>query len=318
MKVLVGAFNQEKALVEAFSVITNLRVAVWTFVWSSSVGRDTALPWDHDGWSQHAGDKNKTQTLNIDQWLQCPLLQVATTAAQLCTGSLRDSDFILRIQIIIHNFCQFSRLGTWHLALGTRLCGFSEAGSVELSEVRFVPDWRRLGSTTDRVLSSVCCYTGNWTKLSPRKQQKQNHNNGKNYSKIRVHPEDDHGQEWINHHEKWMGPRRGNRRRDAQVADISVWGLEWPAEPNRDNWNVNMGTGGEYLHWSCQQDFRSIHGKGPTRACSLLKSLTKTMLKSVFLQRNKTNLEVTLDRPGPAAHAFLVVAFLCQNTVVIC
>ena len=32
VEALVGAFNQEKALVEAFSVITNLRVAVWTFV----------------------------------------------------------------------------------------------------------------------------------------------------------------------------------------------------------------------------------------------------------------------------------------------
>ena len=42
------------------------------------------------------------------------------------------------------------------------------------------------------------------------------------------------------------------------------------------------------------------------------------MLKSVTLQENKTILEYTLDRPGPAAHVFLVVAFLCQNTVVIC
>ena len=41
-------------------------------------------------------------------------------------------------------------------------------------------------------------------------------------------------------------------------------------------------------------------------------------IKSVFRQENKTNLEYTLDRPGPAAHVFLVVAFLCQNTVVIC
>ena len=40
-------------------------------------------------------------------------------------------------------------------------------------------------------------------------------------------------------------------------------------------------------------------------------------VKSVFRQENKTNLEYTLNRPGPAAHEFLVVAFLCQNTVVI-
>ena len=240
-------------------------------------------------WGMVPTRRRQEQDSNIEHW---PVTAVSTAAGcHYCSSAMdtdRFLDFILRIQIIIHNFCQFSRLGTWHLALGTRLCGFSEAGSVELSEVRFVPDWRRLGSTTDRVLSSVCCYNGNWTKLSPRKQQKQNHNNGKNYSKIRVHPEDDHGQEWINHHEKWMGPRRGNRRRDAQVADISVWGLEWPAEPNRDNWNVNMGTGGEYLHWSCQQDFRSKHGEGPTRACSWLKApINAFTLKNLLIHYAK-------------------------------
>ena len=44
-------------------------------------------------------------------------------------------------------------------------------------------------------------------------------------------------------------------------------------------------------------------------------------IKSVSRQKNKTNLETPYTgpaRPGLAAHVFLVVAFLCQNTVVIC
>ena len=40
MKAVVAAFNQEKALVGAFSVITNLRIA---FVWSTT--KNSSSPW---------------------------------------------------------------------------------------------------------------------------------------------------------------------------------------------------------------------------------------------------------------------------------
>ena len=52
--------------------------------------------------------------------------------------------------------------------------------------------------------------------------------------------------------------------------------------------------------------------------CWLMMIMAMMIIISVTRQENKMNLEYTLDRPGPAPHVFLVVAFLCQNTVVIC
>ena len=85
MKALVGAFNQEKALVGAFSVIVQLHRLTDL--------RHYPAPWHHHSahWAPGpgAGDKNSWHLLAPQRWARqlLQVIQIQASSAALCVGS---------------------------------------------------------------------------------------------------------------------------------------------------------------------------------------------------------------------------------------
>ena len=92
MKAVVAAFNQEKALVGAFSVITNRRIEFgWNFLkhyWS--LPRPHLLQAAGAGGGQVRGEGDGGDTEEEASWRHGP-----AGAAQLCSAAIRRADWMM-------------------------------------------------------------------------------------------------------------------------------------------------------------------------------------------------------------------------------